>query len=123
MFGSRPWEEDIPTAGRKSHAAVLTGKRLSDWKIGLGPRVATAAETPARWEAIWGPRAAFVWLPSAGLLLLAVGLVFGQTAGFGFVNYDDGEGVYENRLVTGDLTLRGRPGGVSPSATWKAGPR
>ena len=41
------------------------------------------------------------------LLLLAVGLVFGQTAGFGFVNYDDDVGVYENRLVTGELTLRG----------------
>ena len=35
-----------------------------------------------------------------GLVLLAVGLVFGQTAGFGFVNYDDEGGVYENRLVT-----------------------
>ena len=42
-----------------------------------------------------------------GLVLLAVGLVFGQTAGFGFVNYDDGGGVYENRLVTNELTLRG----------------
>ncbi len=42
-----------------------------------------------------------------GLLLLAVGLVFGQTAGFDFVNYDDNAGVYENRLVTGEFTLRG----------------
>jgi protein O-mannosyl-transferase len=41
-----------------------------------------------------------------GLLLLAVGLVFGQTAGFDFVNYDDNAGVYENRLVTGELTPR-----------------
>ena len=39
-------------------------------------------------------------LAVCGLLLLAVGLVFGQTAGFGFVNYDDGVGIYENRLVT-----------------------
>ncbi len=43
---------------------------------------------------------------ACGLLLLAVALVFGQTAGFGFVNYDDSVGIYENRLVTGDLTLR-----------------
>jgi tetratricopeptide (TPR) repeat protein len=42
-----------------------------------------------------------------GLLLLAVGLVFGQTAGFDFVNYDDNTGVYENRVVTGELSLRG----------------
>jgi Flp pilus assembly protein TadD len=41
-----------------------------------------------------------------GLLLLAVGLVFGQTAGFDFVNYDDNAGVYENRLVTGKLSLQ-----------------
>jgi tetratricopeptide (TPR) repeat protein len=40
-------------------------------------------------------------------LLLAVELVFGQTAGFGFVNDDDSAGIYENRLVTGDLTWRG----------------
>ena len=46
-------------------------------------------------------------LAVCGLVLLAVGLVFGQTAGFGFVNYDDGGGVYENRLVTSELTLRG----------------
>ena len=48
-----------------------------------------------------------VRLPAVGgLLLLAVGLVFGQTAGFGFVNYDDDAGVYQNRLVTGELSLR-----------------
>ena len=46
-------------------------------------------------------------LAVCGLLLLGVGLVFGQTAGFGFVNYDDNAGVYDNRLVTGELTLRG----------------
>ncbi len=46
-------------------------------------------------------------LAVCGLLLLGVGLVFGQTAGFGFVNYDDNAGVYDNRLVIGDLTLRG----------------
>ncbi|MEN6452080.1 MAG: tetratricopeptide repeat protein [Thermoguttaceae bacterium] len=39
-----------------------------------------------------------------GLLVLAVALAFGQTIGFGFVNYDDDAGVYENRLVTGPLT-------------------
>jgi hypothetical protein len=33
--------------------------------------------------------------------------VFGQTTGFGFVNYDDGNYVYENPEVTGGLTLKG----------------
>ena len=47
---------------------------------------------------------AFPSLVICGLLLLAVGLVFGQTAGFNFVNYDDNEGVYDNPLVTGELT-------------------
>jgi Flp pilus assembly protein TadD len=45
-------------------------------------------------------------LAVCGLLLSAVGVVFGQTAGFDFVNYDDGGGVYGNRLVTGELTPR-----------------
>ena len=45
-------------------------------------------------------------LAVSGLLLAAVGLVFGQTAGFDFVNYDDDHSVYENRLVTGDVTPR-----------------
>lgn len=42
-----------------------------------------------------------------GLLVLLIGLVFGQTAGFDFVNYDDDQDVYENRLVKGELTWRG----------------
>ena len=42
-----------------------------------------------------------------GLLLLAVGLVFGQAAGFAFINCDDGAAIFENRLVTGELSVRG----------------
>lgn len=41
------------------------------------------------------------------LLVLVIGVVFGQTSGFDFVNYDDDTDVYENRLIQGDLTLRG----------------
>lgn len=41
-----------------------------------------------------------------GLLLLAVGLVFGQTASFDFVNYDDRERIYENGIVTRELSPR-----------------
>ncbi|MBN1615206.1 MAG: hypothetical protein JW950_12140, partial [Deltaproteobacteria bacterium] len=41
------------------------------------------------------------------LLLLVVGLVFGQTAGHEFINYDDGPYVYENPVVQKGLTLQG----------------
>lgn len=41
------------------------------------------------------------------LLLSAVALIFGQTVGHEFVNYDDGQYVYENPRVAGGLTLRG----------------
>ena len=39
-----------------------------------------------------------------GLLLLAVWLVFGQTAQHGFVNMDDDEYIYQNRHLFGGLT-------------------
>jgi protein O-mannosyl-transferase len=46
------------------------------------------------------------WL-LCGLLLLAVFLVFGQTLGHGFVDYDDKEYVYNNPHVAGGLTAQG----------------
>ena len=46
-------------------------------------------------------------LAVCGLLLLAVGLVFGQTAGYQFVNFDDGGYVYENPQISSGLTARG----------------
>ena len=106
-FGSQPWAEDMPTAGRgDSDVAVRAENRSGGRMIDRPPRVATAAEIPACRAAAGGPRTASA-LAVCGLLLLGVGLVFGQTAGFGFVNYDDNAGVYDNRLVTGELTLRG----------------
>jgi tetratricopeptide (TPR) repeat protein len=41
------------------------------------------------------------------LLVLAVGLVFGQAVSHGFVNYDDGLYVYENPALTRGLTAEG----------------
>ena len=41
------------------------------------------------------------------VLALAVVAVFGQTAGFGFVNFDDNLYVYENAKVAGGLSLKG----------------
>ena len=67
--------------------------------------VPTVAETPICRPAVRRfPTASRLLAVCA--LLLAVGLVFGQTSGFDFVNYDDDVGVYENRLVTGELTPR-----------------
>jgi len=41
------------------------------------------------------------------LLGLAVGAVFGQTLGHGFVNYDDGDYVYENAAILHGLSWQG----------------
>jgi protein O-mannosyl-transferase len=49
------------------------------------------------------------WRVAAVCLVLAAitFAVFGQTAGFGFVNYDDDKYVYENPVVAKGLTLKG----------------
>ena len=49
----------------------------------------------------------YVTLAVCGLLLLAVGLVFCQTARFEFVNVDDNRAVYANSHVTAGLTVAG----------------
>ncbi len=54
-----------------------------------------------------GGRNGYLVLAVCGLLLLAVGLVFGQTVCYGFVNYDDEEYVYENPQVAHGLTAEG----------------
>src|SRR5471030_1027351 len=41
------------------------------------------------------------------VLVLMIAAVFGQTAGFGFVNYDDDKYVYENLMVQKGLTWNG----------------
>ncbi len=43
----------------------------------------------------------------SGLLLLAVLIVFGQTIGHGFINFDDDSYVFENGQVNGGLTTAG----------------
>jgi tetratricopeptide (TPR) repeat protein len=54
-----------------------------------------------RWDQRW--RATAVCLVLAAITFL----VFGQTAGFEFVNYDDGFYVYHNAKVAGGLSLKG----------------
>ena len=48
----------------------------------------------------------YVW-GVCGLLLLAIGLIYGQTLGFEFLNYDDQGFVFANPHVTRGLTLDG----------------
>ena len=62
----------------------------------VSPRIESRRRIACRW--------------SAALLLLAVVAVFGQTAGHGFVNFDDDDYVYENRHVKEGLTDGGSPG-------------
>ena len=50
---------------------------------------------------------AYLVLAVCGLLLLAVGLVFGQTVHYEFVNFDDNVYVYENPHVSRALGLQG----------------
>ena len=49
----------------------------------------------------------YALLAVCGLLALAVIAVFGQTARFDFVNFDDGTYIYKNRHVSGGLTGEG----------------
>ena len=49
------------------------------------------------------------------MLLLAVAVVFGQTVGHDFVNFDDNEYVYENPHVAAGLTAAGDRLGLHPS--------
>jgi tetratricopeptide (TPR) repeat protein len=55
----------------------------------------------------FGTRNRYLVLTVCGWLLLAVGLVFVQTACHEFVNYDDGLYVYDNPPVSHGLTARG----------------
>ena len=62
-------------------------------------------DLPAALESGAGSR--LLTLAVCGLLLLLVAIAFGQTAGFDFVNWDDGVCVYENPHVTGGLSAAG----------------
>ena len=55
-------------------------------------------------------------LAICGLLLLAVGVVFGQTVRYEFVNFDDRLSVYENPHVTARADRRGAGPGLHPHA-------
>lgn len=66
-----------------------------------------ASKEPPRPEPHRRPNDAFRAAAVSVFLLLAVVLVFGQTVGHEFVNYDDNPYVYENAVVQRGLTLEG----------------
>ncbi len=97
--------------GRKSNRNRLPKPGNLPNQGRAGPRAIDSGGATLTCRRAWGVRPGvqnpYTVLAVCGFLLLAVALVFGQTAGYDFVNYDDAEGVYQNRLVTGELTLRG----------------
>jgi protein O-mannosyl-transferase len=61
------------------------------------PKVAKPSQPVVRWR-----------VPAVCLMLAAITFaVFGQTVGFGFIDFDDNLYVYENARVTGGLSLKG----------------
>src|SRR5437667_4547031 len=60
-------------------------------------RSAPAAKTQFHWATAW----------VCICLAIVTWLVFGQTLGHDFVNYDDPSYVYENPMVSGGLTVAG----------------
>ena len=80
----------------------------------LPRRRATASQTPKSFQAVQDSRSPFATANSCdvyaalaicGFLLLAVGLVFGQTVHHVFVNYDDPRYVYENSYIIHGQTV------------------
>jgi protein O-mannosyl-transferase len=66
-----------------------------------------AGVTPSDDHAVARTPSRGVVLAVCGLLVVAVMLVFAQTARHEFINYDDQEYLYENQHVTGGVTLQG----------------
>src|SRR5580658_319121 len=67
-----------------------------------GPQLSTESEIPAK-SPDDSPRRLGICLFLATITFL----VFGQTLHYAFVNYDDNDYIYQNRLVAGGLNPRG----------------
>ena len=70
------------------------------------PRPATKQSQPSPDDTQAQADSRYAW-GVCGFLLLAVGLIYGQTLGFGFLNYDDGGFVFANSHVRAGLTADG----------------
>ena len=74
----------------------------------IAPAISTAAASSNSSRPAEEPARAIWILAICGFLLLAVGLVFGQTVGYEFVAHDDDDSyVYDNPHIAPGLTLSG----------------
>ena len=99
-------QQILPDAGR-GESPRANAPMAATVDGGLAP-VPTAFPAGSQRSRPAGGRGRIYWvLAVCGFLLLAVGLVFGQTVGHDFVDFDDQLYVYENPHVTPGLTLAG----------------
>ncbi len=77
--GHQNWDGAVPEAGGRRAAQQGPARRDDTLPV-------PASGTQNCWQV----------LAACGFLLLAVGLVFGQTVRYQFVNFDDNSYVYEN---------------------------
>ena len=100
LAGKLQYELKLFQAGKPFHNLLEHIKAFRNNMIGQ-PSSLKVPVGAGRWEQRWR-------VPAVCLVLAAITFaVFGQTAGFGFVNFDDGFYVYENAKVAGGLSLKG----------------
>jgi len=99
-------QDTLPDSGHgESHPAQAPASAADD---GVLAHAAPALPTGSNSRRPAAGRAQAGWVCAVcGLLLLAVGLVFGQTVRHEFIGFDDQVYVYENPHVTPGLTLSG----------------
>ena len=94
-FMSRRSKKKAGSAKDRPEGATLSARPAVERPNGGIPR------PPAGWPDRWT-------VPGIGLLLAAmVWVVFGQTLGFGFVDFDDNSYIYDNPIVQKGLTFPG----------------
>ncbi len=105
-MGSASDRENVSPVGRgESPVAEAPRATVPDFDLASAPESVSATSSSARPAGGWR-KDYRVWLISS-LLVLAVGLVFGQTVGHDFIEFDDQEFVYENTHVNTGFTLAG----------------
>ncbi len=100
------------------------GRRAKEGADDRAGRQSDAAPVPSAQTGVRAPDACWSFAV-CGLLILAVGLVFGKTVTYDFVNYDDDKFVYDNPMVARGVTMQGLgwafttdTGGVAYPLTW-----
>src|SRR5581483_11944765 len=94
----------LRATGQTSHSAFHRLQPLKNLRPRNSVSQMSPSPEPARIQDASMRRT--IWILTALLAALTLA-VFGQTIGFGFVNFDDVYYVYENPVVTNGLTLHG----------------